>query len=94
MLPARQARRYVRLEDQPRVLLLTRQDRDEAVRLRREYAAKLVKLGLSREMGVYVAPYCGWHGVWLGRHDGGEITVSPAVARAAMRAGIRLRRAA
>jgi hypothetical protein len=58
---------------EPSLLLLTEDDKDMATEIWRRYASALADLGLSQTYGVYVAPVSGAWGIYLGRHDGGEI---------------------
>jgi hypothetical protein len=71
-LPA--ARAAVPFSQQPRVMLMTSPDREQALMLRRQFAAALVRLGIAGGYGVFLqrAPRAGW-GIYLGRHDGGPV---------------------
>jgi hypothetical protein len=60
------------LRDDPRVVLTTALDKDDAIDLRRTYAAAIRRMKL-RQFGVFIAPYAGAYAVLLGRHDGGPI---------------------
>lgn len=70
---------------EPRVLLVSYPEREQADAMMGALARALCELGLARDFGVFVTPVRGWYGVYLGRHDGGPVEATPAALAAAHR---------
>ncbi len=77
-VPARGGQ-HVPFSAEPSVLLVTRDSKIDAIFARRRYAATLVRMQLSAEFGVFVAPAGrGVYGVFIGRHDGRPVAPTAA----------------
>lgn len=70
------------LSDSHQVLLLTEHEKDAAIWQRRKLAQVLVRLGLAKTCGLFVARVAGAFGVYLGRHDNGPVVPDHAALRA------------
>jgi hypothetical protein len=62
-----------RFQNEPRRLLISAEDHEVAAAIRRDFSAAIRKMGMAAKWGVFVAPYAGEFGVFVGRHDGGPI---------------------
>lgn len=73
---------------EPHVLLLTADDRDDAIDLKRTFAKAIRRMQLAA-FGVFISPVGSAWGVYLGTHDGSEVAPDEAAIRAATLRGMR-----